>query len=328
MRELRLILEGEVALYAISNEVALDLPDLSTEEQQELSRQMAIAAEFCGVEVLCWHVTYRGYGALVRVSPGDPVAGAELVRRIGLWYGEDAVTELAAAEGGAPQKFATLCAGYQRKMHSILEYARMFQRRFSLGFNRQHDRRGPVWRQRFRSYLLEDVPEVRIRFAGYIHTRPYGDPDMGEYSSLFQADSGVAASRKMYGALTGKRGWPATRDCLGEALSEMSNRNVRPPCGTMDPRKIQGARNRSRARQAKSLFSDAAWGGHFEAYQVFVKNNGTHRFPPNSPEYDALKYWVRLQRLYLKRGRIGSQRRERLESIAFPLYVNTRAETP
>ncbi|WP_300669867.1 helicase associated domain-containing protein [Desulfoluna sp.] len=322
MRELRLMLEGEVALYAISNEIALDLPDLSLEAQEELVELMADAAEYCGVERLCWHVTPRGYGALVRVYPPGEVDEAELSRRVALWYGDDAAEALVSAGVKERKKFVSLSKGYLKKMHSILEYARLFQPRFSRYSNRQHGRRGLVWRQRFRSYLLEDSPEVRTRFAGYLHTRPHGEPDTGVFSSLFLADSGDSSCRKAYRELTGMRSWESARSCLGEAVAEMAARVVRPSCGEVDDKKIESARKRSRRRQKKALLTDAAWMGFYDAYQTFVATNGSARFPKNAPHYDGLRYWVQMQRTYLKRGRLGTRRRELLESISFPVYVN------
>lgn len=322
MRELRLILEGEVALYAISNEISLDLPDLDAEDQGVLSGLMATAAEFCDVKVLCWHVTPRGYGALIRVAPPEAIEVSELIRRVSLWYGEGTTASLVNARDEDPKRFASLCRRHEKKMHSILEYARLFQPRFSRAMNRVWDRRGSVWRQRFRSYLLEDTAEVRTRFAGYIHTRPHGDPDMGVFSSLFQADAGDTLCQKRYGEITGARGWARIRECLGEEMLEMASRGMRPSCGTLDSQKVETARRRSRERQKNALFTDEVWMDFFEAYQLFVKNHGSHRFPKNRPNYDTLRYWVYLQRIYLKRGRLGSMRREHLESISFPTHVN------
>ena len=328
MRELRLILEGEVALYAISNEIALDLPDLDLEHQEMLSGLMTIAAEFCDVEVLCWHVTPRGYGALIRVASPKVVDGAELLRRVSLWYGERGTKSLMDARARDFKGFESLCREHEKKMRSILEYARLFQPRFSRTMNRFWSRRGSVWRQRFRSYLLENTTEIRTRFAGYIHTRPYGDPDTGSFSSLFQADSGDALCRRKYGEITGERGWPKIRACLVESMEEMSSRGVRPSCGVLDSQKVETAKQRCRDRQKRALFTDAAWMGFFEEYQEFVKDHGSHRFPKNRPNYDALRSWVYLQRIYLKRGRLGASRRKCLESISFPTHVNETRSQP
>lgn len=322
MRKLRLMLEGEVALYAISNEIALDLPDLTLEAQGGLFGSMETAALFCGVEVLCRHVTSRGYGALVRVSPPDEVDEVELIRRVGLWYGERGAGALVSEKARGRKAFASLCAKYRKKMYSIIEYASLFQRRFSVDENRLRGRYGPVWRQRFRSYLLEDIPEVRTRFAGYLHTRPHGDPDMGVLSTLFQAESGDESCRRAYRALTGKGTWASAQGGLEEAIAEMGLRAVRPSCGAVDSQKIEAAQRRSRERHREAVFTDAMWMGFYDEYQQFVKANGCHRFPQKTPHYDALRYWVSMQRIYLRRGSIGAPRRELLESISFPVYVN------
>lgn len=321
MRELRLVLEGEEALYAISNEIALHLVDLDTDEQSLLEQMLHDVAAFCGVNVAAWHVTPRGYGAMVRIPPASEVSDEELMKRVESCFGSAHARALFEAEGEA---LSTLRKRYRKKLFSLREYCRLFQTRFSREVNKKHGRRGQLWRQRFRSFLLEDVAEVRTRYAGYLHTRPYGDPDEGPFSSLAKADAGHRTSRASYRNITGKRTWDDARGALAMAMDEMAERMVRPPCGTLDPAKLEAARQRSRANRKKSLLSDAAWMGYFEAYQNHVAETGSHRFSKNAPDVAGLRSWVHIQRACLRRGSISEKRKSLLKSIAFP--ANTRKQ--
>ncbi|MCG8471365.1 MAG: helicase associated domain-containing protein [Desulfobacterales bacterium] len=319
MRELRLVLEGEEALYAISNEIALHLVDLTTDEQSFLEKIIHDVARFCGVSIIAWHVTPRGYGALVRVPPASEISDKELVKKVSTCFGVDHARAFAEASG---KELEALRRRYRKKLYSLREYCRLFQTRFSREVNRQNGRRGQLWRQRFRSFLLEDIPEVRTRYAGYLHTRPYGAPDEGPFSSLVWAESGHAGCRANYRALTGKRTWDDARGSVGVAMDEMAERVVRPSCGSIDPGKLEAARKRSRDNRKRALLSDAAWMGYFEAYQSHVAETGSHRFSRQSEDQAGLRSWVHIQRACLRRGSISERRRQLLESIDFP--ANTR----
>ena len=89
---------------------------------------------------------------------------------------------------------------YFRRMWDLSQFMKPLKQRFTSWFNRQHERRGTLWEERFKSILVEDGHAARTT-AAYIDLNPVragmvDDPKDYRWSSYGEAVAGVQRSRE------------------------------------------------------------------------------------------------------------------------------------
>jgi REP element-mobilizing transposase RayT len=161
---------------------------------------------FSGCRVLSYCVMSNHFHLLVEVPPlpEGGLTDTELLRRLGVFYGENFVKsvadELAAArteggvEGGNPARVAEIHARFTYRMHSLSEFMKTLLQRFTRWFNRTHERTGTLWEERFKSVIVESGTAART-MAAYIDLNPVRagmveDPADYRWSSYGEAVGG------------------------------------------------------------------------------------------------------------------------------------------
>jgi len=176
------------------------------DEREAFRMFMRMMENFSGCRVLSYCVMSNHFHILLEVPamPEGGISDAELLRRLGVFYGEDFVKsvadELLAArteggvEGGNPARAAEIHARFTYRMHSLSEFMKTLLQRFTRWFNRTHERTGTLWEERFKSVIVESGTAART-IAAYIDLNPVRagmveDPADYRWSSYGEAVGG------------------------------------------------------------------------------------------------------------------------------------------
>ena len=155
-------------------EVRLDDP-----ANEVLRKQLWLVADFCGVHVLTYALMSNHFHVLVRVPlKTDDVPDAELLRRYDVLHPKPSRLQAARmkivreqmktngpdAVKWRKQQLALMC--------DISPFMKLFKQRYSIWFNRTHNRRGALWSERFKSVLVEGRGNPLSTMAAYIDLNP------------------------------------------------------------------------------------------------------------------------------------------------------------
>ena len=176
------------------------------EERGKFRMFMRMMENFSGCRVLSYCVMSNHFHILLEVPP-MPAGGlgdAELLRRLGVFYGENFVKsvadELLAARteggvvGGNPDRVAEIHGRFTGRMHDLSDFMKTLLQRFTRWFNRTHNRTGTLWEDRFKSVIVESGTAART-MAAYIDLNPVRagmveDPADYRWSSYGEAVGG------------------------------------------------------------------------------------------------------------------------------------------
>jgi len=191
---------------------------------------MRMCEKFTGCRVLSYCVMSNHFHLLLEVPPmpEDGISDEELLQRLGVFYNEAQVAEIARemADVATPRKrgefemapvdenevplteaqesaLATKQAArqvaeirnrYTRRMHDLSEFMKSLLERFTKWFNRTHSRSGTLWEERYKSVIVEDGAAARM-MAAYIDLNPVragmvSDPAEYRWSSYGEAIGG------------------------------------------------------------------------------------------------------------------------------------------
>jgi len=224
-------------------------------EKEVLRRMIWQVSDFCGVEVLTYAVMSNHFHVLVRVpyEGSRRVPDEELMRRYRVLYPKptkhrpesaEVVERTLRAGGAAPSagsgqapsagsgqgEAEALRAGLLARMGDVSEFMKTLKQRFSVWFNRKHDRFGTLWSERFKSVLVEGEGNPLQTMAAYIDLNAVraglvGDPKDYRYCGYGEAVAGHARAgeglRRVWSDWLGRDGSggvPCTPDAMAEAL--------------------------------------------------------------------------------------------------------------
>jgi len=150
----------------------------SDEAKEVLRKQMHKVAKFCGVEILTYCIMSNHFHVLVRVpSPKDfeALSDAELLKRCLELYSDDEISQLqwenrlaTANEEDREENRRRLLA----RMGDVSAFMKELKQRFTIWYNRTHNRFGTLWAERFKSVLVENKLSALIMVAAYIDLNP------------------------------------------------------------------------------------------------------------------------------------------------------------
>jgi hypothetical protein len=203
---------------------------LEVDEREHFRMLMRMCEKFTGCRVLSYCLMSNHFHVLLEVPPipVDGITDEELFRRLGVFYSEaqvaevaremeDAVTvrargefelppldnegaplsadqELAMARQQADWRLKEIRGRYTRRMHDLSEFMKSLLERFTKWFNRTHSRSGTLWEDRFKSVIVESGVAART-MAAYIDLNPVRagmvkDPADYRWSSYGEAVGG------------------------------------------------------------------------------------------------------------------------------------------
>ena len=160
-------------------------------------------AAFCGVEVITYCVMANHFHILLRVPERPTLTDAQLLERLAGLYGPKGAPTLLARQAVEErgQIDADIRQGLLERMSDVSVFAKELKQRFSLWFNRHHERFGTLWAERFKSVIVEDQPSSLEAVAAYIDLNPVRaglveDPKDYRFCGYAAAVAGNALARK------------------------------------------------------------------------------------------------------------------------------------
>jgi putative transposase len=176
MREPRIKVDPETgeAIYHCMSHVVSDELVLDNLAKEVLRRQIWQVSDYCGVEIRTHSVLSNHFHVTVCVPRKVPVADEELLRRYQLLYSNpgcdhperlEAIRKLLKANGVEAQHWRKQQLAL---MGDLSAFMKLLKQRFSIWYNRKHKRIGTLWRERFKSLLVEPAKRALSTLAAYI----------------------------------------------------------------------------------------------------------------------------------------------------------------
>ncbi|MCP3927042.1 MAG: hypothetical protein GY714_31165 [Desulfobacterales bacterium] len=330
MRESRIILENVETYYHVSNELRQDLKALTQEEQKNLESFIFASAECCAIEVIAYTVYSLGYDMLIRIPKPYRVRDKDLEELIKKHFNNQIWNNYVKLKLNSDKENLSK----QKKMHrarlfSLQEFVRFYAQRFSRFYNSEHDQKGPVWRQRFRSFPVINDSDLLKDVIGYVHTRPatrenkIKDPSSYTLSSWSKVISGNQKWRKIYNHIAEEKDWRKSKNSFLTSIDLMEGRLVRPYYGDINEKLVEKYRNKNKMTKEKIEERKKNWKRMYGRLKRYVEKNGDFLFPRNSEKHRDLVYWVRMQKNYYRKNKISTEHKVLLEKIKFPFDTKT-----
>ncbi len=204
---------GTNAVYhCISRIVGAEFLLEGEREKEVLRNQIWKVADFCGVQVLTYCIMSNHVHILLRTpnkSVLDRVPNAELARRAKRIYApEVALVFERGLKDPDPQVRQRFRAQLLARMGDVSQYMKELKQRFSIWYNRNHNRAGTLWMERFKSVLIEDDPMALATVAAYIDLNPVraqivDDPSQYRFCGYAEAMGGHKPAREGIAGLAG-----------------------------------------------------------------------------------------------------------------------------
>ncbi|WP_233246041.1 transposase [Coraliomargarita sinensis] len=200
-------------------------------EKEILRKMLWQVADFCGVEVLTYCIMSNHFHVLLRVPVVSEIPDKELLRRYNVLYPKPtkyqtasiAVMEKELRDDGEEAE------GIRRKlsarMGDVSEYMKAVKQRFSVWYNRSHQRYGTLWAERFKSVLVEGKGNPLQTMAAYIDLNPVragivDDPKDYRFCGYAEAVAGNKLAKEGLAGIWASHadGSARSRSSLAEAL--------------------------------------------------------------------------------------------------------------
>ncbi|MDR1010112.1 MAG: transposase, partial [Opitutaceae bacterium] len=178
MRIARIKIHGEDAVYHCISRTVNGERLFDEDAKEMFRRQMWQIADYCGVSTLTYAVMENHFHVLVRVPKKAPISDEEHLRRYRLLYPEPTrfqTASLAVVE--AQLKAGGPDAEAWRKqqlalMNDVSAFMKLLKQRFTIWFNKTHNRFGTLWAERFKSLLVQPAGRAVRVVAAYIDLNP------------------------------------------------------------------------------------------------------------------------------------------------------------
>jgi len=195
--------QGKPAIYHCISRVVDRRFVFGDAEREAFRMFMRMQENFTGCRVLSYCVMSNHFHVLLEVPPVPEGGISEglLLKRLGALYSEafvDGVAQelVSARKDGDEAMVAEIHARFTNRMHDLSEFMKTLLQRFTRWFNREHNRRGTLWEERYKSVIVESGTAART-IAAYIDLNPVragmvGDPADYRWSSYGEAVGGGA----------------------------------------------------------------------------------------------------------------------------------------
>jgi len=176
-------------------------------EKEVLRKMIRQIADFCGVDVLTYCIMSNHFHVLVRVPDGPAVSDQELMRRYRVLYPkptkyqEASVAIMQAQLQAGGEEAEAIRRKLLARMSDVSEFMKAVKQRFSVWYNRSHQRYGTLWAERFKSVLVEGQGNPLQTMAAYIDLNPVraglvDDPKDYRFCGYAEAVAGVVEAKK------------------------------------------------------------------------------------------------------------------------------------
>lgn len=186
--------------------------------KEVLRRLIWRISDYCGVKIITYAILSNHFHVLVQVPARASVSDEELLRRYRVLYPKPTRYQSALlstvldvlAENG-PRADA-----WRRRqlalMGDISQFMKLLKQRFSIWFNKAHQRFGTLWAERFKSVLLESRDDVLATVAAYIDLNAVragmvSDPKDYRFCGYGEAVAGCEVARSGLRCLSPASDW-------------------------------------------------------------------------------------------------------------------------
>ena len=169
--------EGEAAYHVMTRTVNGERL-LDDAAKEVLRKQLWQIADYCGVQIITYAILSNHFHVLLRVPRKFQIPDTELLRRYSVLYPKptkyqaaqlDVIKSQLAKDG--PEAVAWRNK-QQAMMGDVSQFMKLVKQRFSVWFNRSHQRYGTLWAERFKSVLVEAKAGTLRTMAAYIDLNP------------------------------------------------------------------------------------------------------------------------------------------------------------
>ncbi len=203
MRMARIKVTHRGAVYHCISRVVGGQRLLGSLEKEKLREMLWQQAAFSGVEIITYCLMSNHIHVLVRVPAEVRASDEELVAQVLTFYGKKSLyaqtlRRCFQSQGALPPD---LRHGLLQRMADVSAFMKELKQRFSKWFNRQHNRFGTLWAERFKSVLVEDQPGAVQTVAAYVDLNPVRaglvqDPKEYRWCGYAEAVAGEEQARR------------------------------------------------------------------------------------------------------------------------------------
>ncbi len=185
--------------------------------KEVLRRQLWRITDYCGVEIFTYAILSNHFHVLVRIPKKTEIPDFELLRRYRVLYPKPTKYQTARLEVIQSQLASNgpEAVVWRRRQQALMgdlsQFMKLLKQRFSIWFNKSHQRFGTLWAERFKSVLIEPKPDVLETIAAYIDLNCVraglaDDPKDYRFCGYAEALAGVAVAQKGLAAIFGLAG--------------------------------------------------------------------------------------------------------------------------
>ena len=213
MRKPRLKIDGE-GFYHVTSRCVDRTFRFKDADKTRIVDQMKRMGKFCGVEIGTYTVMSNHFHILLHVLPPKELTDDELVERISALYGSAKAEDLRqiwkiwrqAGDVASMEQLESSRQAYLRRMGDLSAYMKELKQWISRVYNKEHNRKGTLWEERFWSCLLEDSAETLTSVAAYIDRNAVRAgiverPEDYRWCGYAEAHAGHAAAQRTLASL-------------------------------------------------------------------------------------------------------------------------------
>ncbi len=175
-------------------------------EKETFRKILRQCENFYGLKVLTYCIMSNHFHVLVEVPEPRELTEEEVLSRVAALYPAKFVMGLhreldAFRDAGLLDLVRTRLASFTRRMFSLSNFMKSLKQRFSSYYNRNHQRSGTLWEERFRSVIVEGEETTLMTMALYIDLNPIragitDDPSDYLYCGYAEAVAGGEGARE------------------------------------------------------------------------------------------------------------------------------------
>ena len=238
MRKPRLKIDGE-GFYHVTSRCVDRTFRFKDEDKTCIVDKMKRMGKFCGVEIGTYAVMSNHFHILLHVLEPKELTDDELVGRISALYGSAKAEDLRttwtilrrAGDTASLEQLEASRQTYLRRMGDLSIYMQELKQWISRDYNKEHNRKGTLWEERFWSCLLEDSAETLTSVAKYIDTNAVRAgiverPEDYRWCGYAEAHAGHAAAQRNLSSLfrqSKEMTWTETEERYGWLLRPVTD---------------------------------------------------------------------------------------------------------
>ena len=213
MRKPRLKIDGE-GFYHVTSRCVDRTFRFKDADKTRIVDQMKRMGKFCGVEIGTYTIMSNHFHILLHVLPPKKLTDDELVERISALYGAAKAEDLRhiwtiwrkVGDVASMELLEASRQAYLRRMGDLSTYMKELKQWISRVYNKEHNRKGTLWEERFWSCLLEDSAETLTSVASYIDRNAVRAgiverPEDYRWCGYAEAHAGHAAAQRTLASL-------------------------------------------------------------------------------------------------------------------------------